>query len=191
MYFTLPLLNILFRHKNSLLHLLVLYTLYVTLNILLLRDSSFWNIAISFSLGVYLNSTGKMETVLNKKLSFVLPLAAVTLLLCVLSTANILSFDIRRLLFPVYPIAFMPIFFFVAKHISPWLGMLIKRFCAYSYEFYILHFYFINQNIKRLIGANFNLLQEIIISLVCTAVLAYVISRIANHLRKMRGGYFL
>jgi hypothetical protein len=64
-------------------------------------------------------------------------------------------------------------------------------FAGVSYEFYILHFYFINDRFKDFFPASTPLYGQAIIAFVITAVLAYVISKGAARFKQVADNYLL
>src|ERR1051325_3172479 len=77
--------------------------------------------------------------------SIVVPLLGCIGLLIVaaLATAHVLPFSIRGLLFAFYPLAFVPLLFAVSRQLPPPILAASGFFAGLSYEFYILHFYFV------------------------------------------------
>lgn len=192
MYILLPVLKLILNHKNGILHLILLYLFCVIVNIITMPpETSFWNVAISFCLGVYLSTNQLLPNVLNAKLKFAIPLALLILTACLLSTSGIISFDIRKLIFPLYPIAFIPLFFRLSNYLPGFLETCIKKFSKVSFEFYILQFYFINGSFKMIFGDNFSLLAQIIIGFLADVFVAIILYEIGNRLRKAIDSYFL
>jgi hypothetical protein len=113
------------------------------------------------------------------------------LLVAALSTAHVLPYSIRGLLFAFYPLAFVPFLFAVSKKLPPPIVAASSLFAGLSYEFYILHFYFINDGFEDFFPASTPLYGQVIIAFVVTFVLAYVISKGASWLRKVADKYLL
>ena len=191
MYILLPVLKLVFKHKNGTLHFILLYLFCVIVNIITMpTETSFWNIAISFSLGVYLSTNDLLSKVLNTKLKLAIPLAFLILTACALSSSGIINFDIRKLIFPLYPIAFIPLFFRLSNVLPRFLERFIKKFSEISFEFYILQFYFINGPFKMIFGDNFSLLAQIIIGFLADLFVAVILAEVGNGLRKAIESYF-
>ncbi|MFC5700853.1 acyltransferase family protein [Cohnella faecalis] len=192
MYVLLPVLKLAFKHRNGRLHFILFYILCVTINIVSVPpESSFWNVAVSFGFGVYLASNGLLSKVLNLKLVWAVPLAILLLFICSLCSAGIIHFDIRKLLFPLYPIAFMPIFFSLASRISGLLEKSISKFSEISFEFYMLQFYFINGGFTKIFGGQFHLVWQIVIGFCAALLVSILLAEIGKRLRRAADNYFL
>lgn len=193
MYLLFPLLSRLFRHSRGLIHLFVIIVLCTALNFVMYGTSSIFNVVISFAVGVYLGVNGYSQRLIYAERNFLFTLSGCTGLLIVaaLSTANIIPYEIRNLLFAFYPLAFVPFLFTISKNLPTPIQGAIGFFAGLSYEFYILHFYFINEGFRDFFTASTPLYSQIIISFVATFALAYIVSRIASFLRKSANKYFL
>ncbi len=64
-------------------------------------------------------------------------------------------------------------------------------FAGLSYEFYILHFYFINDRFNDFFAASTPLYGQAIIAFVITFILAYVISKGAARFKQVADNYLL
>jgi len=191
MYLLLPLLSTLFRHRNGLLHLAAAIVACTALNFLMYSTSATWNVVISFSLGVYLGVNGRLERVSRTGIVFPLVFSAGLATMAALATVKILPYAVRGLLFPLYPLAFVPLFFFIAKSLPKSVTRAATFFAGLSYGFYILHFYFINDGLRDLFPESLNLPSQIGIGFGITLVLAYVLSVVASRLRRAADGYLL
>jgi peptidoglycan/LPS O-acetylase OafA/YrhL len=191
MYLLLPLLTTLFRHRNGLLHLAAAILAATALNFVMYGTFSTWNVVISFSLGVYLGVNGRLEPMLNSGVVIALLFAASVAAVAALATAEVIPYAIRGLLFPLYPLAFVPLFFHVAKLLPKPVAKAAAFFAGLSYEFYILHFYFINDNFRDFFSGSLSLPSQIAIGFGITLVLAYVLSAAASRLRQAADSYLL
>lgn len=191
MYVLLPVLKRIFNHKNGLIHYGVIYLLCILINYITVpSSSSFWNVAISFSLGVYLFTNNLLDRLINMKFKIAFPLSLILLMICALSFSGFLYYDIPKYLYPMYPIAFTPLFFRLANHLPELVERGVKRFSEISFEFYMVHFYFINGAFSRLFG-NRSLLFQIVIGSLISLFLAFIIAKIGNKVRKLIETYFL
>ena len=193
MYLFFPLMQKLFRHPHGLIHLFFVVFLCTGLDFVMYGTQSFWNVVISFAVGVYLGGTGYTQRLIDTRGSSLFPLLGCVGLLIVaaLSTAHVVPYEIRGLLYAFYPLAFVPLLFAVSKMLPAPIAGAISFFAGLSYEFYILHFYFINERFKDFFPAATPLYRQIIISFVATFVLAYLISKGASWSRTVAEKYLL
>ena len=168
MYLLLPALRRLFGHKRGLLHLIIVVALCIVINRRVeVRDEN-WNVVIAFCVGTYLTVSGRMEGLLRRPVWLWAVLAAALLGVCAVATVGDIPFWIRSLLFPFYPIVFVPLFFAVARHVPRPVMRAATLFALVSYEFYILQFYFINKALVDLTGISFPLPAAVAIGFVLT-----------------------
>jgi peptidoglycan/LPS O-acetylase OafA/YrhL len=190
MYLLFPLLQKLFRHPRGFLHLVLALVAFTGLNYVTYVQSA-WNVAISFSVGVYLGANAQINRLLNagtaRSILFSIGLVVVT----ALATEGILPYKVRGLLYSFYPLAFVPFLFAVAKKLPPAIVTAVSFFAGLSYEFYILHPYFINNRFQDFFPASTNLGTQIAISFIATLILSYVISNFAAWCRKIADQYLL
>jgi surface polysaccharide O-acyltransferase-like enzyme len=193
MYLVFPLLQKLFRHPHGLIHMFVFIVLCTILNFVMYGTSSIWNVFISFAVGTYLGANDYIKRLVNNETSVFFTLSGCIGLLIVsaLSTSNVLPLAIRGVLFAFYPLVFIPLIFSISKKLSPPILTASSFFAGLSYEFYILHFYFINDGFKDFFPASTQLYGQIIIGFITTFALAYILSKGAFWLRKRANEYLL
>ena len=195
MYLMFPLLERLFKHARGFLHLVSIVVLCTVLNFVMYGMASTWNVVISFAVGVYLGVNDK-----NSRLNItgiIRPLLGSIglLFLVALATAGVLPYAVRELLFAFYPLMFVPLFFAVSERISKPLAAASGFFAGLSFEFYILHFYFITNFLPKwfedFFPLSISLSMQVLASFIITLGAAYVMSQAASWLRKMAVGYLL
>ena len=193
MYLIFPLLQKLFRHPRGLVHLFFFIALCTMLNFVMHGTQSILNVVISFSVGVYIGVNGHATRLINSERSMVFPLlGCISLLVIVaLSSAHVLPYVIRIFLFAFYPLAFVPFLFAVCRKLPTRIVAASSFFASLSYEFYILHFYFINDKFRYFFPASTSLYVQIIFGFIITFVLAYIISKCASWSRKLADKYLL
>jgi len=193
MYLLFPLLQKLFRHPRGLVHLYCFIALCTGLNFVMYGTQSIWNIIISFAVGVYCGVNGHMKRLTDPGTSIVVPfLGSIGLLIvAALATAHVLPFSIRGLLFAFYPLAFVPLLFAVSRTLPAPILAASGFFAGLSYEFYILHFYFVNDSFGDFFPASTPLYGQVLIAFPVTLVLAYAISKGAAWLRNVADRYLL
>lgn len=193
MYLLLPILQRLFRHPCKLFHLLFFICVCTALNFVMYGTSSIWNVVISFSLGIYFAVNNLTVRLTYPTMKIYIPaLSCIGLLIvAALSTAHVIPYFVRGLLFAFYPIVFIPLLFNISSRFSSKGVAAITFFANLSYEFYILHFYFINNRFKDFFPANTPLYGQILISFIVTLALSYGISKISAWLRKVTVNYLL
>jgi len=188
-----PLLQKVFRHPRGLVHMVLFVALCTMLNFVTYGGQAMWNVIISFAVGVYCGVNGYTTRLTDTGARLVVPLFGCVGLLtvAVLCTAHVLPTSIRSLLFAFYPLAFVPVLFAVAQKLPRPVLVAGSVFAGLSYEFYILHFYFLNDGFKDFFLASTPLYGQAIIAFVITAVLAYVISKGAARFKQMADNYLL
>lgn len=192
MYILLPIIHILFTHKNGLLHLIVYCVFCILLHIYLLPpETSFWNVAASFGCGVYVSGNNWFDKLIKMKPQLIISFSIILLGLCLLSTFGISPFDIRLFLYPIYPVVLVPLFFFISSFIPNFVGNLISKFSEISFEFYMLQFYFINSGFDRIFGPGYSIGTQLIISFLISTIVAYILSILSKPIRKGIENYFL
>ena len=190
LYLLLPLLQTLFRHPRGLAHLLALVLACTVLHFLIGVEST-WNVVISFSVGVYFGVNGKINQLVNVGTSRAFLGCFVLIGVTALATAGVLPYEVRSLLYALYPLAFIPLLFTIVKWLPNPIVTASSFFAALSYEFYILHFYFINQGFQDFFPIQVGLITQIVISFATTFMLAYAISRAAARVRTVADRYLL
>ena len=175
MYLLLPLLRRLFGHRNGLVHLLIVIGLSLAAN-QWLHAGGAWNVVIAFCLGTYLGVNGRLEALNRRSAGWSTVLAASLLVVSALATADVIPYWFRGLILPLYPLAFIPVFFFAARVLPRPVRAASTFFAALIYEFYILSFYFINDGFRDLFGPSVRMRLQIPIGFVVTLVVAYAMS---------------
>jgi len=190
MYLLLPALQRLFKHRRGLIHLLVAIVLSLAAY-RWINAAGAWNVVIAFCIGTYVGVNGRLEALARRPPALYAGLACLLLGVCALASARVIPFWIRGLLLPFYPVVFIPIFFMLAKVLPRWLMGAASLFAAVSYEFYILHFYFINRGFDELFGGSLRMAAEIPISFAVTLVLASLLYFADSRLRRPVDAYLL
>ena len=110
MYLLLPLLVIVLSHKNGFRHLFVIIVLFTWLDSVIYGSMSTWNVAIAFTIGSYVGLKGTHDW-FERVSVFSIVLAVIVLTLSALATVDIIPrYQTHRMLFALYPIAFVPVF---------------------------------------------------------------------------------
>lgn len=193
MYLIFPLLQKLFRHPRGLVRLYFFVALCTALHFVMYGRQSIWNVVISFAVGVYCGVNGHTKRLIDTGTSMVFPLLGCIGLLIVaaLSTAHVLPASFRDLLFAFYPLAFVPILFAVSQKLPQPIVAASSLFAGLSYEFYILHFYFLNDGFTDFFPATIPLYGQAVIAFVVTLFLAYGISKGASWLKQVADKHLL
>lgn len=193
LYLVFPLLQKVFRHPRRLLHLVLFVALCTVLNFVMYGTQSMWNVVISFAVGVYCGVNGYTKRLTDTRAPMVVPLVGCVglLTMAALCTAHVLPNSVRSLLFAFYPLAFVPVLFAVSRKLPKPILVASGVFAGLSYEFYILHFYFVNDRFKDFFPASIPLSGQAIIAFAITIVLAYVISKGATRFKQMADNYLL
>jgi peptidoglycan/LPS O-acetylase OafA/YrhL len=187
-YLAFPIFLLLFQHRNAGAHFTLIWALCFTLFLALPRDSSIWVVVVGFALGVFIACQGGMRALEKLPLLGWVGLAAAA----VAGSAFSILVDmpvLRQGLGPVGALAFIAIFAQWKSPRSKRLRLIVGWFSAISYEFYILHFYFINTPFNRMFGAQ-PLLVQILVGFALTAALAHAAAYLAHLVTQRAEEYF-
>ncbi len=191
MYLLLPALQRVFAHRRGLIHLLIVIGLSLAAY-RWMNAAGAWNVVIAFCIGTYLGVNGLLEALIYRRpVVLNLIFACCILGVCALSSAEVIPFWIRGLLLPLYPLAFVPLFFAAARVLPRWVNRAAAGFAAVSYEFYILHFYFIGRGFNELFGGSIRMGLEILISFLLVLAMATGLYFVDSRLRRPLDAYLL
>lgn len=190
MYLLLPALKRLFRHRRGLLHLAVIVVLSLA-GYRWLHTAGAWNVVIAFCIGTYLGVTDRLDALRRRPVLPYALAACCVLAVAALASARVIPYWTRGLILPFYPVVFMPVFFMVARIMPRWCLRASSLFAALSYEFYILHFYFINRRFDEFFGGSLGLALEIVIGFVVTLALSAILHAVDTRLRRPVDRYLL
>jgi hypothetical protein len=186
MYFMLPSFRILFYNKNKTTSLILIIALAIILNFTLSGVENFFTVLISYCLGVYFFSNNYIETVL--KIKFFI-LFGLSLFIFGIALASIIVFGgfhpVTQFIFSLGAIIIFPFLFKLSRFLPKQLIFFALVFGPISFEFYILHFYFINEGLESFRLNRSNLFISISISFVITLILAFFISFFAKNIRNI------
>lgn len=191
LYLLLPLLSTLFKHRYGLFHLIVFILACTALNFTMHGTHSTWNVVISFCVGVWLVVNDRLEPMLKRHVIVSIVFAASVIIVSAFCTRGLLPYAVHGFLFAFYPLAFVPLFFFLADKLPRFVTRGVCLFAGLSYEFYILHFYFINESFHDFFPGSASLPVQIAIGFAVTFVVAYLVSSLASGLRRVADTYFL
>lgn len=191
MYLVYPFLKKLFIHQLGFIHLILFIVSCTVANFIMYGTSSIWNVVISFSVGVYLGVNGYTSRLVNAGTMPTLLGSLSLLAVAALSTAGVLPYSVRDLLYALYPLVFVPLLFAVSKRLPPSIIAASGFFAGLSYEFYIVHFYLINEGFTDFFPASTPLAGQIIISFTATFLVAYILSKVASWFRELVDKYLL
>jgi peptidoglycan/LPS O-acetylase OafA/YrhL len=189
MYLLLPLLQRLFAHPRGTAHLVVLVAACTGLDLVMYGTASTWNVAISFALGVYLVTTGRLARLEKSSTGIALFSTLALLTVVALATAGVFPHRVRSLVFVLYPLALTPLFFALTRIVPRAVGTASTVFAASSYELYILHFYVLDISWSRAVVPERALAADTLAAFAVTWGVAHVMSRIAALLRHAALGY--
>jgi peptidoglycan/LPS O-acetylase OafA/YrhL len=192
MYLLLPMLEKLFKHPHGLWNLIGVIVLSIVLDLTMWGTENIYPVVISFSLGAYVVFSGRLDRVLRRGLISSSILGAILLVIAGLSASGVFPLAIQKvILAPLYPLAFVPLLFAVVRKLPTPILTASSFFAGLSYEFYILHFYFINDELKSFVPYNMGLAAHITTAFFITLFLSYVLSRVAVPLRQLTESYFV
>ena len=191
LYLFLPVLQRLFVHRNGLLHLVGIFILCTSLDLIMWGTENIWTVVMAFSLGIYLNTSSWFERFMKKSSAYFLVLSAVILLLIAATFALDLPRAAMHLFGALSPLFLIPLFFSFANGLPNLITLSCGIFAGMSYEFYILHFYFVNEGFKEFFPMEVGMVGHIMISFLVVFILAYLFSLISSNLRNRTLRYFL
>jgi peptidoglycan/LPS O-acetylase OafA/YrhL len=193
LYLVFPILQRLFRHPRGLVHVVLFVVLCTVLNFVMYGEQAMWDVVISFAVGVYCGVNGHTKRLTDTGARLIVPLFGCVGLFTVaaLSTAHVLPPSVRNLLFAFYPLAFVPVLFAVSQTLPKPILVASSVFAGVSYEFYILHFYFLNDGFQDFFPASIPLYGQAIIAFIITVCLAHVISKGAARFKQVADEYLL
>ena len=189
MYFLLPVLQQLFRHEKRLWNLLGFIAVCTLLNFTIGAENIF-TLAIAFAIGVYFSVNRWIEKLEVMRFSYSIPCA---LAMYMFMLFMIFTFDpwspLPQLVFSISAIAFMPVIFKLAAHLPRWMVVASTLFSSLSYEFYILHFYFINEGFNTFFKLRVGVVAQIGIAFSVVFILSFILSRIGFVLSRKINSY--
>jgi peptidoglycan/LPS O-acetylase OafA/YrhL len=176
MYIALPVLKLIFINHRGFIYLLLVILVSLFLNNNIDGSQRLWGVFIPFYLGVYLTVNDKIKSlteinIIVSGLSVILVLIVSTVVI-----AQRQPYSVRLILYVFYPLAFVPLLFFISNILSEKALQVISFFSSISYEFYILHFYFINKNFYEIFPDHFGFCSHVILSFMMTLILSYFLS---------------
>lgn len=189
MYVLFPLIKLLFQHRYRKYHLAFLIVTFTVLDVVTYGTASTFNVFIAFTIGVYLSETNAVERLSKWSFKKSVLVASVTYLLVLLATVHIIPYNLRHYFFALYPIAFVPFALNISSRLPEIIARPVTWFSLISYEFYVLHFYFINNRFYEFFPRTMGLFSHILISFAISTGLAYVFSKAANKLRRLELAY--
>lgn len=140
MYFMLPLLRHLFHMQRARLALFGVLLGSLALETVLHNSQSFFAVLIGFSMGVYHQQRGLPS--LSGVYSWVANLSFLLLLYWMTVTPELSGY--RYVLLPLYPLLMYPWLLRLCEKTPSVISTLCERFSKCSFEFYLLHFYFLS-----------------------------------------------
>ncbi|MAZ66050.1 MAG: hypothetical protein CMF25_02975 [Kangiellaceae bacterium] len=174
LYFSIPVLKGLLTHRNGAWHLLGLILLCTGFKLVMYNAQSIWNVVIAFSMGLYVREHQLLGRLKALPLWICLVGCAVVLTVLWMATIRSIPYAVRDVLYAFYPVFFFPLLLRMGALIPDIIQRPIQWFALISFEFYLLHFYFINHEFVRLFGSQpmwLMLLAGGVISLITAAIL--------------------
>jgi peptidoglycan/LPS O-acetylase OafA/YrhL len=183
LYFLIPVLELLLRGRGGLRNLIGLAAACTALNFALSGTENIFTVVMAFSFGIYLAVNYRMEGLINIRLShsFLLSIGMFSI-----GWMMIKFFDawhpLPQVFLPFVAVAVFPLLLTAGSRLPSFLAAGSAFFAGLSYEFYILHFYFINDGFREFFKVDVGLFSHIVISFAVTFMLSFFISRIAAYL---------
>ncbi len=191
MYLLLPFFSKLLSHKYGMIHLVLFILFFLLLNLMLSGVSSICNVIISYVIGVYVGVNRKIDLLLYRNTWIYACGTGLIFLICAFSIQKIIPYHLKNFLFPLYPVVVFPLLFKIGCNFPPIGCFLISAFASISYEVYILHFYFINNNLIELFPHIQGISMQTVVAFGITLPLAYILSKVASRLNRAILTYLL
>jgi len=191
MYLTLPLITYIYSHKNKLIHLVSIVIICLCLDQVMYSIASAWNVVIAFNIGCFIGISSSIDELSKKSTAFYALSTVLLIIISALATSKIIPYEIRGLLFPLYPIFAAPFFFKIGNHLKGILQSTTIWFSSISYEVFIIHFYFINKNFEVLFPSITSLYLQIAIALIIVLPLAHILSKTSSFVSKKASNYLI
>jgi peptidoglycan/LPS O-acetylase OafA/YrhL len=191
MYLLLPLMTHLYKHKNAKMHLYLIILLCLFFERVMYGTASGWNVAIAFNIGVYISLNSNIDNFSQKPIIYYLLTTSIILIFCALATSKIIPYEIRNFLLPFYPFFAAPLLFKIGNRSVGQFQSIIVWFSSISFEVYILHSYFINNNFSDLFPSIKSVWLQILISMIIVLPLAFVLSKIAVRIGNLVNRYLI
>lgn len=183
LYLFLPALKTLLEHRNGLWHLFGIIAVCTGLDSVMWGTENIWTVVTAFALGMYANISPWFARWDEEPTAYFL--AASAALLCVIAWA--ISSDAPRalphVLSALSPVVLCPLFFRLASVLPRPTVSASAFFAGVSYEFYILHFYFINEGFGVFFRIDVGMGGQMLISFIAVLLLSFFISRAAFKIR--------
>lgn len=191
MYLLIPVIKTLYSHKNRLIHLVLIILGLLAMCNIFVRGTSGWNVIMAFNIGCFIGLNSNIESHCRKSVQLNFLSLILIVLVCGFATAKIIPYNIRMLLFPLYPFFAVPFFYNVGWVLKGWLLGVVSWFSGISYEVYILHFYFIENDFFKLLPGIKSVAIKVVISLVIVLILSWIFSKLSNQINKRVVSYFI
>ena len=189
MYLTIPLITFIYSHKNKLIHVIFVVITCLFLEELMSSTASAWNVIIAFNIGCFIGITSSVNELSQKSTAFYALSTSLLIIISALATSRIIPYEIRHLLFPIYPIFAAPFLFKIGNNLKGIQQKLVSWFSSISYEIYIIHFYFINKNFEDLFPNITSLWLQIVIAIIIVLPLAHILSKLSSFISRNTNNY--
>ncbi len=190
LYLFLPLIKVLYCGKKSRLHLMVILVGFLLLNCILYGTMSAFNVIISFNIGCYIGLNSSLGKFCDKPWWFYFGIVVLLMMIDLISMLKFSNGQIRNLIIIFYPYCTIPLLYKLGCS----LGHYVENFCTFfasiSYEFYLLHFYFLNDFYDEFFPQITLILLRTSISLFGVLLMSYCFAKVSNFLSSTLNMYF-
>ncbi len=153
---------------------------------------STWNVVAAFLIGTWVAVNGHSGQWESPGRVTPMALAGVALLgLAGGVAAGYLPGTAGTLVIPLYPFVFVPLLFALAAQLPAALVRGVTFFAAVSYEFYILHFYFIGDDLRQWMPLADSLVLQTIVGFTVTLISAWLLANAGVRVRAALEQYLL
>jgi Acyltransferase family len=191
LYFISPIFSVLFSHKNRVGHLLICAACFSILDFVMYGHANIFNVATGFAFGVFIQKTEYLPRLIKMHPAVYIPSAVAILAVNILSAYEAFPVYVHSFFYIFYPVIFVPIFYKLSSLLPKSIMKLIGYFSVISYEFYILHFYFISKTLYSDILDPNGIIERISLAFGITTVLSVALSWIGTIMRKSLESYIM
>lgn len=187
LYLTLPIIKMLYEHHNRRIHIVLIIIICLFFEKIMYGAASSWNVIMAFQIGCYFKLNMDIKTFKKKRFLLV---SCLLIFMDGLSKNGIISNEIRDFLLPMFSFFVVPFLYNIGCMCPKYLKKYVVLFSSISFEVYILHFYFINENLIQLFPEITSLWSHMALSLSIVLPIAYILSKVSSFINGIVIRYF-
>ena len=118
MYLALPIIVYIYSHKNKTVHLVFAIVVFLFLNQVMSSATSAWNVIIAFNIGCYAGISSSIKEIYKRSMVFYVIATFSLFVLSAFATSNVIFYEVRSFLFPLYPVFVAPLLLKIGNKIK-------------------------------------------------------------------------